>query len=190
MLRSAGHDRGMDLMVATLQLAAVIKVRSAHAEGGGAIGNIRSVSNAEAVASRDRIAETYKISIRSAAIELGQLNIRQHPNADAIPVWRRCASPGMAAARLATVFDIHAEQDRPRLSPSARIDPIPHARKGDLVGGRPTRLGPSAGVGWIADSVQNRACAINPARPEVGVQAGANQSVKETGMEISIRSRV
>src|SRR5438552_1946697 len=54
-VRIAIHDAGMDLMIAALELAAVIDVRGADAEDCCSVGNARAVLNVDAIASRNGV---------------------------------------------------------------------------------------------------------------------------------------
>ena len=100
----------MNLGIASLLFAAIIDVRYAHAEHGGAVRDICTVADADAMAGGDRVAEAHQEWIGAGAVKFGCFDIGQHPDADAVTVRRRFASAGLAAARFAAIFEIDAEE--------------------------------------------------------------------------------
>ena len=106
----AGHDRRVDLGIASLLFAAIIDVRGAHAKYGGAVRDICAVADADAMAGGDRVAEAHQEWISAGTIKFGRFDIVQHPDADAVTVRRRFASTRLAAARFAAILEIDAEE--------------------------------------------------------------------------------
>ena len=100
----------MNLGIASLLFAAIIDVRYAHAEHGGAVRDICAVANADAMAGGNRVAETHQEWIGAGALKFGRFDIGQHPDADAVTIRRGSASTRLAAARFTTIFEIHAEE--------------------------------------------------------------------------------
>src|SRR5438876_11859337 len=123
----------MDLMVAVLQLAAIVNVRLAHwataREGDGAgraaealitvavIGSANAILHVDAVASGDAVTEVEQPISR--IVQASQFGVGQHPDADAVAVRRRFLAARLEATGFAAVFDVHAEQDRARFAAAA-----------------------------------------------------------------------
>src|SRR6266850_1698476 len=201
----------MDLMIAVLHLTTVIDVRQTdvatrrltttteeHRAGRAAVILLErgdyAVPLVDAIASGNGTPEVEQARVNACtrlAVECSAFLRRQHPDTDTIPIRRGFGSARMITARLAAVFDVHAEQDRPRSSAAIRIGPVTDTGEDDLVGRCFAWLRSGDTVARIAAPRHRRGVAelIEASSGiEVHAQAGAIQRVIEPGMEVTFQA--
>ncbi len=200
----------MDLVIAVLQLAAVVNVRQTDAASRRLAATseehparwvaavirqelaLYSIPEMDTVASRDRAPEVEQTRIAGPRriMEFHALSRIQHPDADTIPICRRFGTAREVATRLAAVFDIHPEQDGPRRSPAILDSPIAHTGEHNLVRWSATRLRSGDPVTRIAHVVRRNAGTIQAAGIQIHSQARAIQRVEEPGVEVTFHSTI
>src|ERR1043166_846914 len=177
----------MDLVIAAIELAAVIDIRGIAVEGRAERSGHRAWGD-DAVfqasvgrGASDRHAHRVGRG-RGASRARSELE-----DADTITIRRQSlVTLGTGAAGFAMVFDVHAEGDGQRSAAAIGHGVITDTREADLVRGSAARLRTAIPVARIAETADNRAgTGVGIARAS---EASAFQAVKMTSMEVAVQA--